>query len=49
VLQNAVTLVQRAETLGTQGANDAGDANTRTDLAGELSSVLQELVSAANT
>ena len=49
VLQNAVTLVERAETLGTQGANDTVDANTRTDLAGELGSVLQQLVSAADT
>jgi flagellar hook-associated protein 3 FlgL len=49
VLQNAVSMVQRAETLGTQGANGTVDANTRNDLAGELGSVLQQLVSAANT
>lgn len=49
VLQNAVTLVQRAETLGTQGATDTADANTRQDLANELGSVLQQLVSSANT
>jgi flagellar hook-associated protein 3 FlgL len=48
-LENAVTLVERAETLGTQGATDTADAATREDLAGELGSILQELVATANT
>lgn len=49
VLQNAVTLVEQAETLGTEGANDTVSASTQQDLAQQLGSVLQELVSAANT
>jgi len=48
-LEGAVTLVERAETLGAQGASDTVDVNTRQELAGELGSVLQELVSTANT
>ena len=48
-LESAVTLVQRAETLGTEGATDTADATTREDLAGELGSILQELVATANT
>jgi len=49
VLSNAVTLIERAQTLGAQGASDIVDANTRQDLANELGSVLQQLVSTANT
>jgi flagellar hook-associated protein 3 FlgL len=49
VLESAVTVVERAETLGAQGASGTVDAGTRQDLAGELGSVLQELVSTANT
>ncbi len=49
VLQTAVSVVDRALTLGAQGANDTVSAQTRQDLAGELSSILQQLVSAANT
>jgi flagellar hook-associated protein 3 FlgL len=48
-LEGAVTLVERAETLGTQGASDTTDATTREDLAGELGSILQQLVATANT
>jgi len=48
-LQSAVTLVQRAETLGTEGATGTADAATRQNLAGELGSILQELVATANT
>jgi flagellar hook-associated protein 3 FlgL len=48
-LQSAVLLVQRAETLGAQGATDTADANTRQNLASELGSILQELVATANT
>lgn len=49
VLENAVTLVERAQTLGAQGASDTVDSNTRKDLASELGSVLQQLVETANT
>ena len=49
VLQNAVTLVERAETLGTQGASDVSSAATRQELAGEVGSVMQQLVAGANT
>jgi len=49
VLENAVTLVERAETLGTQGASDTASASTRSDLSSELGSVLQQLVASANT
>ena len=49
VLQSAVTLMERAQTLGTQGANALTDASTRKSLADELGSVLQQLVSTANT
>ncbi|HTW63184.1 MAG TPA: flagellin [Bryobacteraceae bacterium] len=48
-LQSAVTLVEQAESLGTQGATDTADSTTREDLAGELSSILQQLVATANT
>jgi flagellar hook-associated protein 3 FlgL len=46
---SAITLVERAQTLGAEGATDTADSNTRTDLANELGSVLQELVATANT
>jgi flagellar hook-associated protein 3 FlgL len=49
VLQSAVTLVERAQTLGAQGANGTTTAQARQDLAGELGSILQQLVSTANT
>jgi flagellar hook-associated protein 3 FlgL len=48
-VSSAVTLVERAETLGAEGATDTADAATRTNLASELGSILQELVSTANT
>jgi len=48
-LQSAVTLVERAQSLGAQGASGTTDAQTRQDLADELGSILQELVSTANT
>lgn len=48
-VSSAVTLVERAETLGAEGATDTADAATRTNLAGELGSILQELVATANT
>lgn len=49
VLEGAVTLVERAQTLGAQGASDTSSANTRQNLADELGSVLQQLVATANT
>ena len=49
VLQNAVNLVERAQTLGAQGANATSTSATRQDLANELGSVLEQLVNAANT
>ncbi len=49
VLQTAVSLVERAQTLGAQGASDTSDAQTKQDLAGELGSVLQQLAAVANT
>lgn len=49
VLQSTVSLVERAQTLGAQGANGTTTADTRQNLANELGSVLQELVSSANT
>jgi flagellar hook-associated protein 3 FlgL len=48
-LQSAVTLLTRAESLGTQGATDTASPTTRDDLAGELGSILQELVATADT
>lgn len=48
-LQAAVTLVQKAESLGTQGATGTASATTRQNLAGELGAVLQQLVATANT
>ncbi len=49
VLENAVTVVERAQTLGTQGASSVNSAETQQSLAGQLGSVLQQLVSVANT
>ncbi len=48
-LQGAVTLIERAQTLGAQGASDLATSNTRQNLADELTSILQQLVSTANT
>jgi flagellar hook-associated protein 3 FlgL len=48
-LQSAVTLVEQAETYGAQGANDTSTATARQDLANQLGSTLQQLVSIANT
>jgi flagellar hook-associated protein 3 FlgL len=48
-LEAAITLIDRAETLGAEGATDIASANTRQNLAGELSSILQQLVATANT
>src|SRR5579862_450851 len=48
-LQSAVSLVENAESLGTQGASDLASSDTQQNVAGELGSVLQQLVAAANT
>lgn len=49
VLSSAVSLVERAQSLGTQGASDMATPETRQQLAQELGSVLTELVNGANT
>jgi flagellar hook-associated protein 3 FlgL len=48
-LQSAVTLVEQALTYGAQGASDTSSTTTRQDLANEMGSILQQLVSTANT
>ncbi|MGA3027503.1 MAG: hypothetical protein ABSF98_22310 [Bryobacteraceae bacterium] len=46
---SAVSLVEQAESLGTEGASDMDSADTRTKLAKQLGSILTELVNVANT
>jgi len=48
-ISNAVTQLQQAQTLATQGASDMDSASTRQDLAQAMGAVLQNLVSLANT
>lgn len=48
-LQSADTLLQRAVTIGAEGTSSTATAATQEDLAGEVGSVLQQLVAAANT
>lgn len=48
-LQAAVTLIERAQTLGTQGQSSFADAQGRTVAATELGGILQQLVSVSNT
>lgn len=48
-LRAAVGLVERAQTLGSQGVTGTADAQVRQDLAGELGGILQQLVATANT
>lgn len=48
-LQSAISLVERAQTLGAQGNSDFATGDSRQNLANELSTVLQQLVSTANT
>lgn len=48
-LQSAVSLVQRAETLGSQGDSSTSTSDVRQTLADELGSILEQLVSTANT
>jgi flagellar hook-associated protein 3 FlgL len=48
-VSSAVSLVEQAESLGTEGASDMDSADTRTELAQQLGDVLTELVNVANT
>jgi flagellar hook-associated protein 3 FlgL len=48
-LESSVTLVEQAETTGTEGADDTATATSRQDLANQLGSILQQLVAIANT
>jgi flagellar hook-associated protein 3 FlgL len=48
-VSSAVSLVEQAESLGTQGASDMDSADTRTQLAQQLGNVLTQLVNIANT
>jgi len=48
-LESAVTVVERAQTLASQGATGTASAQDRIDLAGEIGAVLQHLVGIANT
>jgi len=48
-LQSAVTILERTQTLATQGATGTATAQNRIDLAGEAGSLLQRLVAIANT
>jgi flagellar hook-associated protein 3 FlgL len=48
-LQSAVSLVEQAQSLGTQGASDLASSDTQQNVAQQLGSVLQQLVGSANT
>ncbi|HYL76996.1 MAG TPA: flagellin [Bryobacteraceae bacterium] len=48
-LQSAVNLMDRAQTLGAQGASGTSSPQTRRDLANELGAVLEQMVATANT
>ena len=48
-LQSAVSLVDKAQSLGTEGASDLASANTQQNVAAQLGTTLQQLVSLANT
>jgi flagellar hook-associated protein 3 FlgL len=48
-LSSAVTVVERVQTLASQGATGTASAQTRQNIAGELGGILQQLVSTANT
>src|SRR6266404_5453251 len=49
VLSSAVTLLDRAQTLGSQGQSGFETPENRAVIAAEIGSVLQQLVSASNT
>jgi flagellar hook-associated protein 3 FlgL len=48
-VSSAVSLVEQAQSLGTEGATDIDSADTRTQLAQQLGDVLTQLVNIANT
>jgi flagellar hook-associated protein 3 FlgL len=48
-LSSAVTVVERVQTLASQGVTGTTTAETRQSIAGELGGILQQLVSTANT
>jgi flagellar hook-associated protein 3 FlgL len=48
-LQSAVSLVENAQSLGTQGASDLASSDTQQNVANQLGSILQQLVAAAST
>jgi flagellar hook-associated protein 3 FlgL len=48
-ISSAVTLVERAQTLSSQGVTGTTSAQSRQDIASELGGILQQLVSTANT
>jgi flagellar hook-associated protein 3 FlgL len=48
-LQGAVKLLERAETLGSQGQSNVNSPDIRNDLAGELGGILEQLVSISRT
>jgi len=48
-LQQSITLIQRAVTLGTQGASSTATANTDQTLAAEAQGIQQEIIAIANT
>ena len=48
-LENAVTLTEKAETLGTEGQPNINTAAQRSVLANQLGTILQQLVATANT
>ena len=48
-LQSAVSLVESAQSLGTQGASDLASSDTAQNVADQLGTVLQQLVATANT
>ena len=48
-LQGAVSLLEKAQTLGAQGATDTQNAVSRADVAGQIDGVLQQLIGLAST
>jgi flagellar hook-associated protein 3 FlgL len=48
-LQQSITLIQNAVTLGTQGASSTANANTDQTLAADVQGIQQQLVTIANT
>jgi flagellar hook-associated protein 3 FlgL len=48
-VSSAVSLVEQAQSLGTEGADDMDSADTRQQLATQLGNILTELVNTANT